>query len=120
MKWFEENSLLDWVISGRCSAKLIRTNLVDLGLDVHVKSAYVETDDGYVLDWGYDKAIQTHPTLNRPRNRFLQILPPIVSLILLILVFLLLSRHNNNIPIIGIILLHPTLIFSSGGNRAMS
>ncbi|RJU86220.1 MAG: hypothetical protein DWC02_05120 [Candidatus Poseidoniales archaeon] len=119
MKWFEENNDRFWIglLVVAVLLNLFAIHNSDLGLDVHVKSAYVETDDGYVLDWGDTR--QSDPNASDPEQATVidsppAILPPIVSLILLILVFLLLSRHNNNIPIIGIILLHPTLIFSSG------
>ena len=119
MKWFEENNDRLWIglLAIAVLLNLFAIYNSDLGLDVHVKSAYVETDDGYVLDWGDTR--QTDPNASNPEQATVidsppTILPPIVGLILLILVFLLLSRLDNNIPIIGMILLHPTIIFSSG------
>jgi len=119
MKWFEENNDRFWIglLVIAVLLNLFAIYNSDLGLDAHVKSAYVETDEGYVLDWGDTR--QSDPNASDPEQASVidsppATLPPIVSLILLILVFLLLSSHNNNIPIIGIILLHPTLIFSSG------
>ncbi len=119
MKWFEENNDRFWIglLVVAVLLNLFAIYNSDLGLDVHVKSAYVETEEGYVLDWGDTR--QSDPNSSDPEQATVidsppTTLPPIVSLILLILVFLLLSSHNNNIPIIAIILLHPTLIFSSG------
>ena len=119
MKWFEENNDRLWIglLAIAVLLNLFAIYNSDLGLDVHVKSAYVETDDGYVLDWGDTR--QTDPNASDPEQATVidsppTVLPPIVGLILLVLVFLLLSRLDNNIPIIGMILLHPTIIFSSG------
>ena len=119
MKWFEENNDRFWIglLAVAVLLNLLAVYNSDLGLDVHVKSAYVETDDGYVLDWGDTR--QSNPDASDPEQAAIvdsppSIIPPIVGLILLILVFLSLSTIKNNIPIIGMILLHPTLIFSSG------
>ncbi len=119
MKWFEENNDRFWIglLAVAVLLNLFAIYNSDLGLDVHVKSAYVETDEGYVLDWGDTR--QSDPNASDPEQATIvdsppSILPPLAGLILLILVFLSLSKLNNNIPIIGMILLHPTLIFSSG------
>ncbi len=119
MKWFEENNDRFWIglLAVAVLLNLLAVYNSDLGLDVHVKSAYVETDDGYVLDWGDTR--QSNPDASDPEQATIvdsppSIIPPIVGLILLILVFVSFSTINNNIPIIGMILLHPTLVFSSG------
>ena len=119
MKWFEENNDRFWIglLAFAVLLNLLAVYNSDLGLDVHVKSAYVETDDGYVLDWGDTR--QSDPEASNPEQATIvdsppPITPPIVGLILLVLVFVSFSTIKNNIPIIGIILLHPTLIFSSG------
>ena len=119
MKWFEENNDRFWIglLAVAVLLNLLAVYNSALGLDVHVKSAYVETEDGYVLDWGDTR--QSNPDASDPEQATIvdsppSIIPPIVGLILLILVFLSLSTIKNNIPIIGMILLHPTIIFSSG------
>ena len=119
MKWFEENNDRFWIglLAVAVLLNLLAVYNSDLGLDVHVKSAYVETEDGYVLDWGDIR--QSDPNASDPEQATIvdsppSITQPIVGLIFLVLVFLSFSTMNNNIPIIGMILLHPTVIFSSG------
>ena len=119
MKWFEENNDRFWIglLAVAVLLNLLAVYNSDLGLDVHVKSAYVETEDGYVLDWGDTR--QSDPNASDPEQATIvdsppSITQPIVGLIFLVLVFLSFSTMNNNIPIIGMILLHPTVIFSSG------
>ena len=119
MKWFEENNGRFWIglLAFAVLLNLLAVYNSDLGLDVHVKSAYVETEDGYVLDWGDTR--QSDPNASNPEQATIvdsppSITQPIVGLIFLVLVFVSFSTMNNNIPIIGMILLHPTVIFSSG------
>ena len=119
MKWFEENNDRFWIglLAVAILLNLLAVYNSDLGLDVHVKSAYVETEDGYVLDWGDTR--QSDPNASDPEQATIvdsppSITQPIVGLIFLVLVFVSFSTMNNNIPIIGMILLHPTVIFSSG------
>ena len=119
MKWFEENNDRFWIglLAVAVLLNLLAVYNSDLGLDVHVKSAYVETEDGYVLDWGDTR--QSDPNASDPEQATIvdsppSITQPIVGLIFLVLVFVSFSTMNNNIPIIGMILLHPTVIFSSG------
>ena len=119
MKWFEENNDRFWIglLAVAILLNLLAVYNSDLGLDVHVKSAYVETEDGYVLDWGDTR--QSDPNASDPEQARIvdsppSITQPIVGLIFLVLVFVSFSTMNNNIPIIGMILLHPTVIFSSG------
>ena len=119
MKWFEENNDRFWIglLAVAILLNLLAVYNSDLGLDVHVKSAYVETEDGYVLDWGDTR--QSDPNASDPEQATIvdsppSITQPIVALIFLVLVFVSFSTMNNNIPIIGMILLHPTVIFSSG------
>ena len=119
MKWFEENNDRFWIglLAVAVLLNLLAVYNSDLGLDVHVKSAYVQTEDGYVLDWGDTR--QSDPNASDPEQATIvdsppSITQPIVGLIFLVLVFVSFSTMNNNIPIIGMILLHPTVIFSSG------
>ena len=119
MKWFQENNDRFWIglLATAILLNLFAIYNSDLGLDVHVKSAYVETDGGYVLDWGDTR--QADPDASDPEQASVIDSPPLisqplVSLIVLIFVLVYLSTLKNNIPIIGLILLHPTVIFSSG------
>jgi len=109
MKWFEENNDRFWIglLAVAILLNLLAVYNSDLGLDVHVKSAYVETEDGYVLDWGDTR--QSDPNASDPEQARIvdsppSITQPIVGLIFLVLVFVSFSTMNNNIPIIGMIL----------------
>tara|TARA_Y100000766_G_scaffold197308_1_gene169729 strand:+ start:1448 stop:2875 length:1428 start_codon:yes stop_codon:yes gene_type:complete len=119
MRWFEEKNDRFWIglFAFAIILNLFAIYNSDLGLDVHVKSAYVEEEEGYVLDWGDTR--QSDPDASDPEQATLVNSPPLISnpiasLLFLILIFIGLSTLNKNIPLIGLILLHPTVIFSSG------
>ena len=101
MKWFEENNGRFWIglLAFAVLLNLLAVYNSDLGLDVHVKSAYVETDDGYVLDCGVTR--QSDPEASDPEQATIvdsppSITPPIVGLILLVLVFVSFSKIDTN------------------------
>ena len=119
MRWFEEKNDHFWIglFAFAIVLNLFAIYNSDLGLDVHVKSAYVEGGEGYVLDWGDTR--QSDPDASNPEQATIINSPPLISnpiasLLFLVLIFIGLSRLNKNIPLIGLILLHPTVIFSSG------
>ena len=62
MKWFENNQDLFWksVLFLGIALNLAALILSDNGLDYHVKSSYVEVEEGYSLDWGDVRFISGH------------------------------------------------------------
>ena len=95
----------------------------DLGLDAHVEGAYVETDEGWVLDWGDTRT--EDPLASNPDDAKVvsehsvkseMIMPfAVLGMILAILVA---TKSGLNRDTITIIMLNPALIFSIGRGYA--
>ncbi|MDP6869841.1 MAG: hypothetical protein QGI21_03615 [Candidatus Poseidoniaceae archaeon] len=119
MKWFEERNDHFWIalLFVAISLNFFAMYNSDLGLDVHVKSAYIEADDGYALDWGDIR--QSNPDASNPEEATVvdfspYIWYPLIGLLILITLRFAFPIMKNNPAIIALILLHPTIIFSSG------
>ena len=119
MKWFENRNEHFWigVIIFAILLNLFAMYNSDYGLDVHVKSSYVEIENGYVLDWGDLR--QSDPNASNPDEATIvdmapMIWNPLIGMALLIIFALMVPLMKNNRPIIAIILLHPTVVFSTG------
>ena len=95
----------------------------DLGLDAHVEGAYVETDEGWVLDWGDTRT--EDPLASNPDDAKVvsehsvkseMIMPfAVLGMILAILVA---TKSGLNRDTITIMMLNPALIFSIGRGYA--
>ena len=91
----------------------------DLGLDAHVEGAYVETDDGWALDWG---DVRTEdPLASAPANArevpTSSITPGTMmsfALLGMIIAILVAIRMDFSRETITILMLNPALIFSIG------
>ena len=91
----------------------------DLGLDAHVEGAYVESDNGWVLDWGDTRT--EDPLASNPDEAKVvsehsvksdTIMPfAILGMILAIMVA---SKSRLNRDTVAVLLLNPALIFSIG------
>ena len=91
----------------------------DLGLDAHVEGAYVETEDGWVLDWG---DVRTEDPLASDPSKAREVptssIAPgavmsfaILGMIIAIIVTISLDFNRETI---SILMLNPALIFSIG------
>ena len=95
----------------------------DLGLDAHVEGAYVETDEGWVLDWGDTRT--EDPLASNPDDAKVvsehsvkseMIMPfAVLGMILAILVA---TKSGLNRDTVTIMMLNPALIFSIGRGYA--
>jgi len=95
----------------------------DLGLDAHVEGDYVETDEGWVLDWGDTRT--EDPLASNPEDAKIvpehnvkseMIMPfAVLGMILAILVA---TKSGLNRDTIIVLMLNPALIFSIGRGYA--
>nr|MCS5535011.1 hypothetical protein [Candidatus Poseidoniales archaeon] len=91
----------------------------DLGLDAHVEGAYVETEDGWALDWG---DVRTNdPQASDPSNArevpVSSITPGTImpfALLGMIIAILVAVRMDCSRETITVLMLNPALIFSIG------
>lgn len=118
MKWFENNQDLFWksVLFLGIILNLLALIVSDNGLDYHVKSAYVEVEEGYSLDWG-DVRLD-NPNASDPNDATIYSVKPITSsgkvmagfcIAILAAMTLLIDKRFA-----GLILLNPAMIFSVG------
>ena len=118
MKWFENNQDLFWksVLFLGIALNLVALIISDNGLDYHVKSSYVEVEEGYSLDWG-DVRLD-NPNASDPDDATIYSVKPIVTsgkamagfcIAILAAMALLVDKRFA-----GLILLNPAMIFSVG------
>ena len=95
----------------------------DLGLDAHVEGAYVETDEGWVLDWGDTRT--EDPLASNPDDAKVvpehsvkseMIMP--LAVLGMILAVLVATKSGLNRDAVTIMMLNPALIFSIGRGYA--
>ena len=118
MKWFENNQDLFWksVLFLGIALNLVALIISDNGLDYHVKSSYVEVEEGYSLDWG-DVRLD-NPNASDPNDATIFSVKPITTsgkamagfcIAILAAMALLVDKRFA-----GLILLNPAMIFSVG------
>ena len=95
----------------------------DLGLDAHVEGAYVETDEGWVLDWGDTRT--EDPLASNPEDAKIvaehnvkseMIMP--FAVLGMILTILVVTKSGLNRDTTIVLMLNPALIFSIGRGYA--
>ena len=91
----------------------------DLGLDKHVEGAYVETEDGWVLDWGDTRTedpLASNPDDTKVFSEHIVNTEMIMPLAILgmILAILVTTKLGLNRMTVTVLMLNPALIFSIG------